>query len=85
MSKKFLICLSTLSYLTWCWLLLAVCVSVRAAEDSDGEAFSYDAQQVGDEVEGRIVVPTNQVLSPLGQQVAFSGRPTDVALSPNGR
>jgi len=46
---------------------------------------SYDAQLVGDEVDGRIVIPTNQVLSPLGRQVAFSGRPTDVALSPNGR
>ena len=35
--------------------------------------------------DGRIVVPTNQVLSPAGRQVAFSGRPTDVALSPGGR
>ena len=45
----------------------------------------YDATRVGDDVDGRIVVPTNQVLSPLGKQVAFSGRPTDVVLSPDGR
>ena len=30
-------------------------------------------------------MPTNQVLSPLGAQVAFGGRPTDLALSPDGR
>ncbi len=43
------------------------------------------ADRVGDTDPQRIVVPTNQVLSPLGQQVAYSGRPVDIALSPNGR
>src|SRR6185437_12730228 len=33
----------------------------------------------------RIIVPTNQVLSPLGRQVAYDGRPVDLRLSPNGR
>ncbi len=33
--------------------------------------------------DGRIVVPTNQVLTPAGRQVLFPGRPADVALSPN--
>ena len=33
----------------------------------------------------RIIVPTNQVLSPLGRQVAYGGRPVDLALSPDGR
>ena len=46
---------------------------------------SYDQSRVGDGDPGRIVVPTNQVLSPLGRQVAYSGRPTDLALSPDGR
>jgi DNA-binding beta-propeller fold protein YncE len=45
----------------------------------------YDSLRVGVEDGGRIVVPTNQVLSPAGRQIAFSGRPTDVALSPDGR
>src|SRR5438034_113432 len=46
---------------------------------------NYDRLRTGDSDEDRIVVPTNQVLSPAGRQVAFSDRPTDVALSPNGR
>lgn len=45
----------------------------------------YDLLRVGAGDGQRIVVPTNQVLSPAGRQVAFSGRPTDVALSPSGR
>lgn len=46
---------------------------------------SYDQSQVGDADPNRIVVPTNQVLSPLGRQVAYNGRPVDLALSPDGR
>src|SRR6476660_2588720 len=46
---------------------------------------NYDRLRTGDSDKGRIVVPTNQVLSPAGRQVAFNDRPTDVALSPNGR
>lgn len=45
----------------------------------------YDRSQVGPLDDGRIVVPTNQVLSPAGRQVIVGGRPTDVALSPNGK
>jgi len=58
-----------------------------AAQTGDqGQApISYDSQHVGDVANGRIVVPTNQVLTPLGRQVMFRGRPTDVALSPSGR
>ncbi len=40
-------------------------------------------EQVGDAVDGRIVVPTNQVLTPAGRQITFPGRPGDVALSPD--
>jgi len=68
-----------------CCLFLVASISLQAAEDSSKTEPSYDSQRVGDEVDGRIVVPTNQVLSPVGRQVAFTGRPTDVALSPNGR
>lgn len=45
----------------------------------------YDKLRTGDSDGQRIVVPTNQVLSPAGRQVAFSGRPTDVALAPSGK
>jgi YVTN family beta-propeller protein len=51
----------------------------------DEPAANYDELRIGDGERGRIVVPTNQVLAPAGKQVAFSGRPTDVALSPDGR
>jgi DNA-binding beta-propeller fold protein YncE len=37
-----------------------------------------------DEVQ-RNAVPTNQVLSPLGQQIAFPSRPAALAMSPDGR
>jgi YVTN family beta-propeller protein len=42
-------------------------------------------ENVGPQTDGRIVVPTNQVLSPLGHQITFPGRPVDIALSPDGR
>jgi DNA-binding beta-propeller fold protein YncE len=47
--------------------------------------FDYDQARVGVLDDGRVVVPTNQVLSPAGWQVEFPGRPTDLALSPDGR
>ena len=56
-------------------LLLACSASAARAQ----------TERVGPAADDRIVVPTNQVLSPAGRQVAFSGRPTDVALSPDGR
>jgi YVTN family beta-propeller protein len=56
---------------------------VKAARKVDPT--NHDRLRTGDSDDGRIVVPTNQVLSPAGRQVAFSGRPTDVALSSDGR
>jgi YVTN family beta-propeller protein len=40
---------------------------------------------VGLQADGRIVVPTNQVLTPSGVQVVFPGRPVDMALAEEGR
>ena len=48
-------------------------------------ADDYDRLRVGPAGAERMVVPTNQVLSPQGRQVVLDGRPTDVALSPDGR
>ena len=45
----------------------------------------FDRSQVGPLDDGRIIVPTNQVLSPAGRQVIVGGRPTDVALAPDGK
>ncbi len=49
------------------------------------DASDYDRSHVGPQANGRIIVPTNQVLTPAGRQVIVGGRPTDVALSPDGR
>ncbi len=55
------------------------------ANPSSGAETDYDQLRVGDRDPSRVVVPTNQVLSPLGRQVPFGGRPVDIALSPNGK
>lgn len=39
--------------------------------------------QVGFNEDGRLVVPTEQIIDPAGFQVTFPGRPTDLTLSPN--
>jgi DNA-binding beta-propeller fold protein YncE len=44
-----------------------------------------DTLKVGVQADGRIVVPTNQILKPAGQQVTFPGRPVDLALAEEGR
>ena len=41
-------------------------------------------RKIGPQPDGTILVPTNQLLSPAGFQVLFPGRPTDLALSPDG-
>lgn len=72
-------------------MLLAVAAifiaHIAAAEDGAASrpAEARDRTQVGPLADGRIVVPTNQVLSPIGRQVDFAGRPVDVALSPDKR
>jgi YVTN family beta-propeller protein len=58
-------------------VLLVSCLSARADEQ--------ERLQVGVQPDGRIVVPTNQILSPAGKQVPFPGRPVDLALMDNGR
>lgn len=52
-------------------VLLLLSVVVLQGDD-------YDRKQVGIQPDGSIVVPTNQVLTPAGQQVTFPGRPVDL-------
>ena len=49
----------------------------------DADAKLYDQSHVGPLADGRVIVPTNQILSPAGRQVTVGGRPTDVTLSPD--
>src|SRR2546427_12273672 len=48
-------------------------------------ADDLDQLQVGVQPDGRIVVPTNQILKPAGKQVTFPGRPVDMALCEQGQ
>jgi len=59
-------------------LLVLLTFPVRSADEQD-------TLKVGVQPDGRIVVPTNQVLKPAGQQVTFPGRPVDVALAEDGK
>ena len=59
---------------------LAVGAAFQAALASDQEQF-----HVGVQPDGRIVVPTNQVLEPAGTQITFPGRPVDLALADDGK
>ncbi len=40
-------------------------------------------RQVGRQKDGTIVLPTNRILKPAGQQVEFDGRPNGIAMSPD--
>jgi DNA-binding beta-propeller fold protein YncE len=44
----------------------------------------FAMMQVGPTSMGGYLVPTNQLLQPVGSRVAFPGSPTDIAVSPNG-
>lgn len=44
-----------------------------------------DQLKVGVQPDGRIVVPTNQILQPAGKQVTFPGRPVDLLLIDDGK
>jgi YVTN family beta-propeller protein len=44
-----------------------------------------DTLEVGIQPDGRIVVPTNQILEPAGRQITFPGRPVDLALAEDGK
>src|SRR5256885_16194552 len=44
-----------------------------------------DRLKVGLQPDGRIVVPTNQILQPAGKQVTFPSRPVDLLLIEDGK
>src|SRR5262245_56435138 len=60
-----------------CLTLLATASVVSADE--------RDRLKVGLQPDGRIVVPTNQVLQPAGTQATFAGRPVDLLLIENDK
>src|SRR4029078_4158328 len=65
--------------------VLALVLVVHAPLVVRFQGADHDKARVGEGGNGTIVVPTNQVLSPVGRQVGVSGRPVDCVLSPDGR
>jgi YVTN family beta-propeller protein len=63
--------------------LLWLAAGLLALPPSDAD--EHDRLQVGLQPDGRIVVPTNQVLRPAGKQITFPGRPVDTALLDGGK
>lgn len=61
-----------------CFLLFLVAISPLCADERD-------TLRVGVQPDGRIVVPTNQILNPAGKQVTFPGRPVDLAFIDDGK
>ncbi len=59
-------------------VLLAAGLLPLAAPGADDDR---DRLRVGVQPDGRVVVPTNQILRPAGQQVTFPGRPVDLAFA----
>jgi len=60
-----------------CWLGPAL----PSSQDTD----EIDQLKVGVQPDGRIVVPTNQILKPAGTQITFPGRPVDLAFAEEGK
>ena len=67
------------------WNAVIPLVSVFLVISQPVRADDLDQRRVGLQADGRIVVPTNQVLKPAGKQVTFPGRPVDMALCEQGR
>jgi YVTN family beta-propeller protein len=69
------------SSLTWIVLAVLFIPPVVLALQPD----EHDTLKVGLQADGRIVVPTNQILKPAGQQITFPGRPVDLAFTDDGQ
>lgn len=63
-------------------ILLSSLFLVQCTVEMD-ESKESSVKLVGPQPDGSILVPTNQLLRPAGFQIQFSGRPVDLAISPN--
>ena len=63
-------------------IFIVFCAILGSKKSAAGET---DLLHVGVQPDGRIVVPTNQILKPAGVQVTFPGRPVDLTLSDDGK
>jgi YVTN family beta-propeller protein len=67
------------------WLFAEMVDPPKAAKEQAKiiEPHNYDILRAGESDGSRTVVVTNQILSPLGEQIVFPSRPSAVAISPN--
>src|SRR5438128_6118977 len=61
-------------------LCFTCCLAVNALLPADEQ----DDLKIGVQPDGRILVPTNQLLTPAGKQITFPGRPVDLAFAEQG-
>jgi YVTN family beta-propeller protein len=69
----------------WLFAFLLGAGLLRMALGFSAAADDFDQLKVGVQPNGRIVVPTNQILEPAGKQITFPGRPVDLALAEEGK
>lgn len=65
--------------------MVATILTVMAHASAMVADDNWDTLRVGVQPDGRIVVPTNQILQPAGVQITFPGRPVDLALIDDGK
>jgi YVTN family beta-propeller protein len=66
-------------------LTCACVIALFAAVPFTRSADDQDSLTVGVQPDGRVVVPTNQILRPAGRQITFPGRPVDLAFADDGK
>src|SRR4051812_39685147 len=66
-------------------LLSATALALILLRTPPLSADDRDQLKVGVQPDGRIIVPTNQILKPAGKQVTFPGRPVDLLLLEDGK
>src|SRR5271170_5132782 len=62
---------------------LTICLIASLASTTCLRAQALHDFQVGPQTNGSFVVPTNQIVTPAGKQISFSGRPLAVAVNPS--
>ena len=65
-------------------VVLSLVLAVVGWEAASG-AEEQESLSVGLQADGRVVVPTNQILHPAGRQLIFPGHPVDLAVTGDGK
>jgi hypothetical protein len=66
-------------------LTVGLLVSTMAVAATHGSSGHLGSARAGRQADGSVVTSTGQRLTPAGQQLEFPGRPTAIAVRPDGR